>query len=389
MTGAQSPTLPGHPVVRIVDPPAAPTGPARLVVSGVRDLEALRSAWAPSGANITQVGGRLHALSTVSALVRAAGRGLPEGVARALVAAAKGALAASQAPGTAWRTATRPLSLERTAVMGVLNVTPDSFSDGGRLYPDDHPRAAVEHARRLVTEGAVVVDVGGESTRPGSQTVSVDEEVRRVLPVVERLVAEGVTVSIDTTKAAVAQAALRAGAGIVNDVSGGRDLALLAAAAESGAGYVLMHSRSTPAEMQHHTDYDDIVAEVYEYLEQGVRRCAAAGMSLGQIAIDPGIGFAKTADQNLQLLAALEQFRGIGRPVLLGVSRKSFIGSVLGADDPADRLEGSLACAALACRAGVAVLRVHDVAATVRVARMTEAVMRAGTGPPGATGPGP
>lgn len=366
--------------MRIVDAPYGAGGPARLVVSGVADLDGLRAAWAPSGATVERRGDRLHATSTVVALKRAAGRGLPGPQAGALIAAAESAAAARGAPVGAWRVARGTIDLSRTIVMGVLNVTPDSFSDGGAVYPDDHPDAAIRAGRQLAAHGARIVDVGGESTRPGSTEVPVDEELRRVVPVVEALAAEGITVSIDTRKAAVAHAALAAGAAIVNDVSGGHDLDLLAAAAGTGAGYVLMHSRATPDVMQRHTDYDDVVAHVYEYLEQGLRRCAVGGVARDRVVVDPGIGFAKTTGQNLRLLASLGQLRGLGRPVLLGVSRKRFIGRVLGVENPGDRLEGSLACAALACRDGVAVLRVHDVAATLRVARMTEAVMRAEAG---------
>jgi dihydropteroate synthase len=260
--------------------------------------------------------------------------------------------------------------------MGIVNVTPDSFSDGGLLYPRGHPAAAVAHARRLVDEGADLLDIGGESTRPGSDPVDETEELRRVLPVLEQLAASGpVVLSIDTTKAAVARAAVAAGARIVNDVSGGRSRELLQAVADTGAAYVLMHTRGTPKDMQRHAGYADVVAEVYEYLAEGLRRCAAAGIDEEAVIIDPGLGFAKTAEHNLALLRALRQFRSLGRPVLVGASRKSFLGRVLDEAAADDRLEGSLAAAAAAVAAGGAVLRVHDVAGTVRVARVTRAIV--------------
>jgi len=267
-------------------------------------------------------------------------------------------------------------STEVPLVMGVVNVTPDSFSDGGQVYPDGHPRRAVEHARGLLEQGADILDIGGESTRPGAASVAPDEELRRVVPVIAELAAEAV-VSVDTVKVEVARAALDAGAQIINDVSGAADPALLELAAARDAVYVLMHTRGTPQQMQSLAAYDDVVAEVYEFLADGVARCVAAGISAERIVVDPGIGFAKTVEHNLQLMAALGQFRGLGCPVLLGASRKSFLGAVLDDAPATDRLEGSLACAALATLADVAVLRVHDVAATVRTVRTVTAIRKA------------
>lgn len=264
------------------------------------------------------------------------------------------------------------------AVMAVVNVTPDSFSDGGRLYPDHHPDAAVVRARRLAAEGAAVLDVGGESSRPGAEPVSVDEELRRVMPVIAGLSDSGTVVSVDTTKAEVARAAIAAGAAIVNDVSGGRDPQLLEAVAESGAAYVLMHMRGTPADMQSRTQYDDVVAEVCGFLADGLDRCQRAGIPHERVVIDPGLGFAKTADHNLRLLARVRRLRELGRPVLIGASRKSFLGAILSGTGTDDRLEGSLACAAIAVAEGAAMLRVHDVAATVRTAATVHAIVAAG-----------
>ena len=202
----------------------------------------------------------------------------------------------------------------------------------------------------------------------------VDAELARVIPVVKGLAGQGVPISVDTTKAPVAEAAVAAGATIVNDVSGARHPGLLEAVARSEAAYVLMHTRGTPKDMQQRTDYDDVVAEVFEFLAAGLRHCERAGIDRARVLVDAGLGFAKTTGQNLRLLQALRQFRSLGRPVLVGASRKSFLGRILGADDPDERLEGSLACAALAAHWGAGVIRVHDVAATVRAVRTAHAV---------------
>jgi dihydropteroate synthase len=256
--------------------------------------------------------------------------------------------------------------------MGVLNVTSDSFSDGG-LYLDCG--AAVRRGRQMIAEGADVVDVGGESTRPGAAGVAPEEELRRVVPVVEALAGE-VRVSIDTTKASVAHAALGAGATLLNDVSS----CLAAVAAEHGAGFVAMHRKGTPADMQLDPRYDDVVGEVREFLGRCVRDARAAGVT--EVYIDPGIGFGKSVRHNLQLLAALPDLVATGVPVLVGTSRKSFIGHLgaggsldgrVGDVQPLqaqDRLEGSLASAVWAMACGAALVRVHDVAATVQAARL-------------------
>ncbi|MPZ72136.1 MAG: dihydropteroate synthase [Nitriliruptorales bacterium] len=266
--------------------------------------------------------------------------------------------------------------------MGIVNVTPDSFAEDEPLYPADHPHTAVAHGLRLREEGADILDVGGESTRPGADPVDADEELRRVVPVVEELVGAGAVISIDTSKPSVAAAAVAAGAVIVNDVSGGQDQQLLSVVADAGAAYVLMHSRGTPQTMASLASYDDVVAEVYEFLALGVRRCVDSGIALDHIIVDPGLGFAKAPEHNLQLLRGLRQLRSIGRPVLVGASRKSFLGALL--DDAATgaRLEGSLACVAVAVNEGAAILRVHDVAASVRTARVTHAIATASTGWP-------
>lgn len=370
------------PLVRIEDGSLGPDGQVRLVVSGVSDPRPLHRSWASSGAVLEVRGHRLRATTTAQALARAAGRALRADEAAGLERSLTGAI-------DSWRGPAPPVPLpdgrtlalgERPAVVGVVNVTRDSFSDGGRIYPGGHPEAGLAHSRQLLNEGADIIDVGGESTRPGSESIDLDEERHRVLPILERLAAAGVTCSVDTTKAELAREATAAGAQIVNDVSGARDPALLEAVAASGAAYVLMHTRGTPADMQSRTDYEDVVAEVYEFLATGLDRCAAAGIPPDRVLVDPGIGFAKTAEQNLSLLRALRQFRGLGRAVLVGASRKSFLGPLSAAPGSAEpsgpdgRLVASLACVALAVEAGAAALRVHDVAASLRAARLGRAV---------------
>jgi dihydropteroate synthase len=256
--------------------------------------------------------------------------------------------------------------------MGVLNVTPDSFSDGGR-YLD--PEIAVKHGLEMIEQGAEIIDVGGESTRPGATPVPEDEELRRVLPVIESLVAETeVAISIDTRKASVASKAVEAGAMIVNDTLGEEsDGTIWRVAAETGAALVFMHSRGTPETMKSHAVYDDVVRDVKAYLEEAADRIEAAGVHSESLVLDPGIGFAKDARQNLQLLHRLDEIVALGYPVLAGTSRKSFIGAIL--DLPEDqRLEGTAATVAWAVAMGVRLVRVHDVAEMTRVVRMTEAI---------------
>ena len=247
--------------------------------------------------------------------------------------------------------------------MGVVNVTPDSFSDGGRWLDPD---AAIAHGIELFTEGADVVDVGGESTRPGAEPVAEEEELRRVLPVVEALAGRG-RVSIDTRHAGVAEAAVSAGATLVNDVSASPDLWQVAAAAGPGVGYCAMHMQGRPQTMQEHPTYDDVVTEVTEFLV--TRATAARDAGVREVWIDPGIGFGKTGDHNLSLLKHLGVLVETGFPVLVGTSRKRFLQRIIGAD-AGDVLEGSLATAVAAMAAGAGMVRVHDVRATVDAARI-------------------
>jgi dihydropteroate synthase len=271
----------------------------------------------------------------------------------------------------------------RAWIMGIVNVTPDSFSDGG-LYLD--PARAVEHGLALVEDGADVVDIGGESTRPGSDPVPAAEEIRRVQPVIAGL--RGRTealISVDTSKVEVAEAALDAGADIVNDISSFRlDPRILTLAAGRGAGFILMHMRGVPKTMQVRPRYRDVVAEVRDFLAERIDVAEAYGLPRASIAVDPGIGFGKTHPDNLALLASLSVLAGLGRPVLVGVSRKSFIGKIIDAP-PQDRLEGTIAAAVMSLVNGAAILRVHDVRAVRRAVRVAEAIRGASAAgsPPG------
>jgi dihydropteroate synthase len=258
-------------------------------------------------------------------------------------------------------------------VMGIVNVTPDSFSDGGKFLD---PGRAVAHALELVARGAEILDIGGESTRPGAKPVAEAEELRRVMPVVERLATRvKVPLSIDTVKPAVARAALQAGASIVNDVAAGRrDDALWRVVAEFRAGYICMHAQGTPRTMQANPVYTDVVREIGAFFSDRLERLGACGVTADQVALDVGIGFGKTVGHNLSLLAALQRFTKWRRPLVLGVSRKSFIGELLGAEVNA-RLPASLACATLAVESGAHIIRTHDVAETVQAVRLTEAVL--------------
>jgi dihydropteroate synthase len=257
-------------------------------------------------------------------------------------------------------------------VMGVVNVTPDSFSDGGRHLD---PGEAIAHGRRLAEEGADVLDIGGESTRPGADAVDVDTELARVIPVIEGLAPLGIRLSVDTTKPEVARAAVAAGASLINDVSA----SLEAVAAELGAGWIAMHRRGDPKTMQQRAQYDDVVREVCDELAAAAARGRRAGV--GEIWLDPGIGFGKTTNHNLALLAHLESVVALGYPVCVGVSRKRFLGELLAASDGVDhvdaddRREGSLAAATTAIAAGARMVRVHDVRMTVHAVRVVAAAV--------------
>jgi dihydropteroate synthase len=253
------------------------------------------------------------------------------------------------------------LSLERPLIMGVVNITPDSFSDGGRFL---NPAAAVAHARRLIDEGADLIDLGAESSRPGAAAVvSAEEELRRLLPVLRGLRDAPVPVSVDTTKPEVMRAALAEGASVINDINALRAAGAIAAVAATDASVCLMHMQGTPGTMQQHPSYDNVVAEVKAFLSERVRAVRDAGIAAERIAIDPGFGFGKTLEHNLELLRHLREFTQLGAPVLAGWSRKSSLGRITG-KPAADRLAASVAAALIAAQNGAGILRVHDVAAT-------------------------
>jgi dihydropteroate synthase len=257
--------------------------------------------------------------------------------------------------------------------MGIVNVTPDSFSDGGLFLDAD---AAIAHGRKLLAEGADILDIGGESTRPGAEAVSADEELRRVIPVIEALAAGGARISIDTTKAAVARRALEAGASIVNDVAALRfDPELATVTAEAGAGCVLMHMLGEPRTMQVDPRYDEVVSDVKAFLGERLAFAVSQGIPEDKIWLDPGIGFGKTLEHNLELIARLDEIVAIGRPVVFGASRKSFLGKLTGRQVD-ERLAGTIATNIIAYERGARVFRVHDVAATADALKVAGATVR-------------
>ena len=359
---------------------AAVGGPTRLAISGRQlPVDVLQAAATAAGGHVEVAHGRLVGVID------------PDAWALALTDRGEGRLAQDlldtiEAATAAWHGGAPDLALpggrvlpasRRTLIHAVLNVTPDSFSDGGsHLAPDGDVAPAIAAGRAMVTAGADLVDVGGESTRPGAQPVSAEEELARTVPVVQALAEDGIVVSIDTTKAVVARAAVEAGAAIVNDVSAGRlDPELYPTVADLGVPYVLMHMQGTPRTMQQDPTYDDVVAEVFDHFVGELVRLEAAGVPRERVVIDPGIGFGKTVEHNLALLRHLRSFTSLGRPVLIGASRKSFIGKLSGGLGIEDRLEGSLAAAALAVAGGARILRVHDVAETRRALAVADAIV--------------
>jgi len=280
---------------------------------------------------------------------------------------------------TLWKIGGQSIDLAaRTMIMGVLNVTPDSFSDGGEFFSTGK---AVEQGKRMTSEGAQIIDIGGESTRPGAEAVSVDEELERVIPVIEQLRASvSVLISIDTSKAAVARAALDAGATIINDVTAGRaDPEMFAVAAERKAALILMHMQGTPRTMQVAPRYDEVVREVANFFRQRYERALEYGVDGMAIAFDPGIGFGKTVEHNLSLLGHLECLRIQARPLVVGVSRKSSLGKMIASAKMEDRLAPTIAFTALLRERGANILRVHDVRENVAALRATEALLKAET----------
>jgi dihydropteroate synthase len=262
-----------------------------------------------------------------------------------------------------WKCGGFELVLERPLVMGILNVTPDSFSDGGM---HDDPASAVIWGERLISEGAAILDIGGESTRPGAEPLSAPAELARVRPVVGRFAGDPIPVSIDTRHAEVAKACVGAGASIINDVSGFRERKMVEVAAGCDAGVVVMHMLGEPGTMQKNPRYSDVVREVGGYLLAQATVLQAAGVARERIAIDPGFGFGKTLEHNLELLRRLPELVELGYPVLVGLSRKRFLGEITGTDEPAERLGSSIAAALWAAERGAAIVRVHDVGATAQ-----------------------
>jgi dihydropteroate synthase len=267
---------------------------------------------------------------------------------------------------------------ERTYVMGVLNVTPDSFSDGGRFAT---VAAAIDRAVQMVAAGVDIIDIGGESTKPGAIPVAAATELARVIPVIEAIRqhpdTQNIPISIDTTKATVARSAIEAGADIVNDVSGGNlDPHMFATVARLGVGYIMMHMLGTPRTMQQMTDYDDVVKEVLDYFETQIDRAVKSGIDRANMIIDPGIGFAKKYQQSIELIRQLDRFQVLDLPILVGVSRKSFIGKILDQPDPNRRLWGTSAASCAAIARGADILRVHDVVEMVDVSRVADVMFR-------------
>lgn len=274
---------------------------------------------------------------------------------------------------TAPRSPVLGLAMNAPRIMGIINTTPDSFSDGGRWTAD----CGISHGRALVAEGAHILDIGGESTRPGAEAVSVAEEIARIRPAIRALAGE-VPVSVDTRKAEVARAGASAGAGMINDVSGfDYDDGMAAAVADTGAAVCLMHAQGVPETMQDDPRYDDVLLDVYDALAERIRRAEAAGISRARIVIDPGIGFGKTVDHNLAILRRISLYHGLGVPILLGASRKRFVGTVGGADDPGARDPGTLAVTLAGVQQGVQIHRVHDVAGTRQGLSLWQAITRA------------
>jgi dihydropteroate synthase len=275
-----------------------------------------------------------------------------------------------------WKIGDRIFDLSRQGlIMGVLNVTPDSFSDGGKFFAEEK---AVEHGLKMVAEGAHIIDVGGESTRPGSDAIAAEEELRRVIPVIEQLHRKSeVTISIDTSKAEVARAAVRAGASIVNDITGGRgDSEMMALIAETKSAFIIMHMQGTPQTMQIAPQYRNVVSEVSDFFRQQYARAIVYSIDPMAIAFDPGIGFGKTLKHNLELLAQLDRLRACDRPIVIGVSRKSFLGKLINSAEMSERRAPAVALTSLLRMRGADVLRVHDVKENLNALKVTDAILQ-------------
>ena len=278
--------------------------------------------------------------------------------------------------GRQWKIGDRVFDLSRQGlIMGILNVTPDSFSDGGKFFTAEK---AVEHALRMAAEGAQIIDVGGESTRPSAESIAAEEELRRVMPVIEKLRPRNdIVISIDTSKAQVAREAIQAGASVVNDVTGGRgDKTMMPLVAETKSAFIILHMQGNPQTMQLEPRYDDVVSEVADFFRQQYARALECGIDPMAIAFDPGIGFGKTLEHNLELLARLDRLRAHDRPLVVGISRKSFLAKVTGSSEISDRLAPAVALTSLLRARGADVFRVHEVKENVNALRVTEAVLQ-------------
>ena len=285
-------------------------------------------------------------------------------------------LVSSMMRGRLWKIGDRLFDLSQQGlIMGVLNVTPDSFSDGGNFFESEN---AVQHGLRMAAEGAHMIDIGGESTQPGAQAVTAEEELRRVIPVIEQLHRKSeVIISIDTSKAEVARAAVRAGASIVNDVTGGRgDAEMMPVIAETKAAFIIMHMQGTPQTMQIAPQYTNVVSEISDFFRQQYARAIVYNIDTMAIAFDPGIGFGKTLEHNLELLGQLERLRTCDRPIVIGVSRKSFLGKVINSAQVGDRLAPAVALTSFLRARGADVLRVHDVKENANALKVTEAILQ-------------
>lgn len=263
----------------------------------------------------------------------------------------------------------------KTYIMGILNVTPDSFSDGGKF---NQTTSALAQVQKMVQNGADIIDIGGQSTRPGAEQISLDVELKRVLPIIKEIRQRAtIPISIDTTSAEVAEAAIEAGANIINDISGGTyDQTMLTTAAKLEVPIILMHLRGTPQTMQTLTNYQNLITEIIDFLQQQIKQALACGIKQSNIIIDPGIGFAKDAQQNIQLIQQLSAFKTLKTPILIGVSRKSFIGKITGQNNPQDRVWGTAAACCGAISFGADIIRVHDVAQMSDVAKVADAIWR-------------
>lgn len=371
-----------RPICRVEDARLVPDGgPARLVLTGLpRAAEIAEKVAAARGVGRAD-GDHLEVMAVPSRLVDAAGRVGGAELAGPLGEVVDAAVAnwLQGAPDLVTPAGTLPTG-RRPVVLAILNVTPDSFSDGGEAFdPADHPDAAVRAGEALLAAGADAIDVGGESTRPGATPVPVDEELRRVLPVVEALASRGAIVAVDTVKGAVARAAVDAGASIINDVSAGSlDDDMRQAVLDLDVPYVLTHLRGEPRTMQQDPRYDDVVTEVFDHLAATLRDLVADGVAPERVVVDPGIGFGKTAAHNLTLLRAVRDLTSLGRPVLVGASRKGFVGQLTGVEPPAARVAGSLAIAAVAVAEGARIIRAHDVAETAHAVAAAHAVATGG-----------